>query len=70
MRWLQSWLRLTADGSGPRCTDGTLLREIPFSSKNCDEMELNSLTENIPGCEVESVPISNGIFQYTYDIIQ
>lgn len=60
MRWLQSWLRTTAESSGPRCTDGTLLREMPFSSKHCDERELNSLSENIPGCEIESVPVISG----------
>lgn len=59
MRWLQSWLRTTADNFGPRCTDGTLLREIPFT-KHCDEQDLNNIAENIPGCEIESVPISNG----------
>jgi len=60
MRWLQSWLRTTADSFGPRCTDGTLLREMTFTSKHCDEKELNNIEENIPGCEIESVPVSNG----------
>lgn len=61
MRWLQSWLRTTADNSGPRCTDGTLLREMLFTSKHCDERGLNNVTENIPGCEIESavVPVVN-----------
>lgn len=56
MRWLQSWLRTTADSFGPRCTDGTLLREMPFTAKHCDERDLNNITENIPGCEIESIP--------------
>jgi len=59
MRWLQSWLRTTADSSGPRCTDGTLLREMPFTAKTCDERAYNNLTEIIPGCEFESVPQSS-----------
>jgi len=60
MKWLQSWLRTTADSFGPRCTDGTLLREMPFTSKHCDEKESNNIEENIPGCEIESVPVGNG----------
>lgn len=67
MRWLQSWLRTTADNSGPRCTDGTLLREIPFTTKHCNEQELNNISENIPGCEIESVPISNGNYHRNYN---
>ncbi|VVC38524.1 Hypothetical protein CINCED_3A023463 [Cinara cedri] len=59
MRWLQSWLRTTADSFGPRCTDGTLLREMPFTAKHCNERDLNNITENIPGCEIESIPIIN-----------
>ncbi|XP_025197984.1 protein artichoke-like isoform X1 [Melanaphis sacchari] len=59
MKWLQSWLRTTADSFGPRCVDGTLLREMPFTSKHCDEKELNSLEENIPGCEIESASAVN-----------
>eukprot|EP00102_Acyrthosiphon_pisum_P022330 XP_016659540.1 PREDICTED: chaoptin isoform X2 [Acyrthosiphon pisum] len=59
MKWLQSWLRTTADSFGPRCTDGTLLREMPFTSKHCDEKESNNIEENIPGCEIESVPVGN-----------
>jgi len=55
MKWLQSWLRATADGSGPRCTDGTLLREMPITSKHCDEKE--NVKENIPGCEIEAIPV-------------
>lgn len=61
MKWLQSWLRTTTDGSGPRCTDGTLLREMPISSKHCNEKELNNIRESIPGCEIEAVPVSNGM---------
>lgn len=60
MKWLQSWLRTTADSFGPRCTDGTLLREMPFTSKHCDEKESNNIEENIPGCEIETVPVGNG----------
>lgn len=60
MRWLQSWLRTTVDSSGPRCTDGTLLREMPLSTKHCDDKEIISLSESIPGCEVEAVPVSSG----------
>jgi len=60
MKWLQSWLRTTADSFGPRCTDGTLLREMPFTSKHCDEKESNNIEENIPGCESESVSVGNG----------
>lgn len=56
MRWLQSWLRTTADGSGPRCTDGTLLKEMPFTGKTCDERAYSNLTEIIPGCEIETIP--------------
>ncbi|KAL5237361.1 hypothetical protein ACI65C_004771 [Semiaphis heraclei] len=59
MKWLQSWLRTTADSFGPRCTDGTLLREMPFTSKHCDEKESNNIEENIPGCESESVSVGN-----------
>lgn len=56
MKWLQSWLRTTADSSGPRCNDGTLLREMPFTMKNCDDRSYHNVTENIPGCEIESIP--------------
>ncbi|XP_050425675.1 protein artichoke [Adelges cooleyi] len=58
MKWLQSWLRASADTSGPRCTDGTPLREMSFTTKQCDERELN-LAEHIPGCEVEAIPVAN-----------
>lgn len=67
MRWLQSWLRTTADSSGPRCTDGTLLREIPFTAKHCDEQELNKIVENIPGCELESAH-NNGNVHNKYEL--
>ncbi|XP_050530399.1 protein artichoke [Daktulosphaira vitifoliae] len=59
MKWLQSWLRATTEMSGPRCTDGTLLREMTFTSKQCDERELNIPMEHIPGCEIESILVPN-----------
>uniref|UniRef100_A0A8D8QGL2 Toll-like receptor 13 n=1 Tax=Cacopsylla melanoneura TaxID=428564 RepID=A0A8D8QGL2_9HEMI len=47
--WLQSWLAENREGTnGPRCADGTLLKEFRLSRKNCEETQER---EVVPGCD-------------------
>ncbi|KAL1458004.1 hypothetical protein WDU94_008181 [Cyamophila willieti] len=58
--WLQSWLAENREGSnGPRCADGTLLKEFRLSRKNCEETQER---EVVPGCEASyrnKAPVSD-----------
>lgn len=61
--WLQEWLQ-EGSSMGPRCADGTLLRELRFSRQDCPPAERNSELV-APGCEAEllSAPDSFGTSQ-------
>lgn len=56
MLWMRSWL-LESSLIGPRCVDGTLLREMRLSRDECLHEE-NRIEHVAPGCEAEllSVP--------------
>lgn len=49
--WLQAWLQ-ESPVFGPRCVDGTLLREIRISRDDCNQDE-TSAQAVAPGCEAE-----------------
>ncbi|XP_039278731.1 protein artichoke [Nilaparvata lugens] len=48
--WLQVWLQ-EGGQMGPRCHDGTLLREFRMSQLNCQESK--AIDTPVPGCEVD-----------------
>ncbi|KAJ3653920.1 hypothetical protein Zmor_013145 [Zophobas morio] len=49
--WLQAWIQ-ESSSVGPRCVDGTLLREMRISRQDCTQEERN-LELVAPGCEAE-----------------
>lgn len=51
MIWLQSWLQGTS-AFGPRCVDGSLLRDIRLTREDCNQDE-TSTQPVAPGCEAE-----------------
>ncbi|CAH0557026.1 unnamed protein product [Brassicogethes aeneus] len=51
LMWLQNWLQ-ESSSNGPRCVDGTLLREMRLSRQECTENQ-NNLDMVAPGCEAE-----------------
>lgn len=63
MLWLQAWL-LESSQSGPRCTDGSLLREMRISRDHCTEEERNR-DISAPECDAEflSYPGAQGLSQ-------
>ncbi|RZF41110.1 hypothetical protein LSTR_LSTR002742 [Laodelphax striatellus] len=48
--WLQVWLQ-EGGQMGPRCHDGSLLREFRMSQLNCQESK--AMDTPVPGCEVD-----------------
>ncbi|KAJ8920754.1 hypothetical protein NQ315_004894 [Exocentrus adspersus] len=48
--WLQAWLQESSQ-TGPHCLDGTLLREIQLSRKECSQMNTAEMVAE--GCEAE-----------------
>ncbi|KAJ8876246.1 hypothetical protein PR048_024156 [Dryococelus australis] len=56
MMWLQAWLRLTS-AQGPRCADGSLLREMRLSEQDC-ETRKDDGEPAVPGCAADSAAVS------------
>lgn len=57
---MQTWLQESSASDGPRCIDGTMLREMRISREDCSEEEKN-VEVVAPGCEAEllSAPGTN-----------
>jgi hypothetical protein len=49
MMWLQTWLREVSSEEGPRCADGSLLKEARLSRQDC-----RSTDTPVAGCEASS----------------
>uniref|UniRef100_A0A6P7FYT5 Protein artichoke-like n=1 Tax=Diabrotica virgifera virgifera TaxID=50390 RepID=A0A6P7FYT5_DIAVI len=56
MLWLKSWLRESSQNS-PRCSDGTLLKEMPLSLNDCPAEARNE--KPFSGCDTELLNAPN-----------
>jgi hypothetical protein len=49
MMWLQAWLKEASSEEGPRCADGSLLKEARLSRQDC-----RNIDTPVAGCEASS----------------
>ncbi|CAH1183084.1 unnamed protein product [Phaedon cochleariae] len=55
MLWLQAWIKETSQES-PSCSDGTLLRELPLSSRDCPQEERQKKGLTMCDAEIFNTP--------------
>ena len=57
--WLQAWLKEASAEEGPRCADGSLLKEARLSRQDCRNIDTSE-----QGCEASSGNTSTKTFLY------